>query len=82
MRRSDDAFKIPLAHSCDRERGLPGYRGNGSLAQALASPEFLAGLTALNMSPMNRTPDAFADVISAATETWAQVVKRANIVSE
>ena len=57
-------------------------RLNGSLAQALASPEFLSRLTTLNMSPMNRTPDAFADVINTATETWAQVVKRANIVAE
>jgi len=55
---------------------------NGSLAQALASPDFLSRLTTLNMSPMNRTPDAFADVINTATDTWAQVVKRANIVAE
>jgi tripartite-type tricarboxylate transporter receptor subunit TctC len=52
---------------------------NESLAQALAAPDVRARLTALNLDPMTSTPEAFTDFINAAVETWAQVLKRANI---
>ena len=52
---------------------------NESLAQALAAPDVRARLAALNLDPMISTPEAFADFINAAIETWAQVLKRANI---
>jgi tripartite-type tricarboxylate transporter receptor subunit TctC len=52
---------------------------NESLAQALAAPDVRARLAAFNMDPMVSTPEAFTDFINAAIETWAQVLKRANI---
>lgn len=55
---------------------------NQSLAQALAAPDFLARIAALNLDPMSMTPDAFTDFINAAVETWAQILRRANITPE
>jgi len=52
---------------------------NESLAQALAASDVRARLTAFNMDPMISSPEAFADFINAGIETWAKVLKRANI---
>lgn len=52
---------------------------NESLAQAMAAPDVRARLDKFNMEPMTSTPEAFTDFINAAVETWAQVLKRANI---
>ena len=50
-----------------------------SLSQALAAPDVRARLTGFNMDPMISTPEAFADFINAAIETWGRVLKRAHI---
>jgi tripartite-type tricarboxylate transporter receptor subunit TctC len=55
---------------------------NESLAQTLAAPDLLAKFAALNLDPMTSTPEAFANFINAAVETWAQILKRANITPE
>lgn len=58
--------------------GLPRHivvKLNDSLAQALAAPDVLAKLAALNMLPFISTPEAFAEVINAAIGTWAEVLK-------
>jgi tripartite-type tricarboxylate transporter receptor subunit TctC len=55
---------------------------NQSLAQALAAPDFLARLAALNLDPMTMTPEAFTDFINAAVETWGQILRRANITPQ
>ena len=62
--------------------GLPRHivvKLNESRAQALAAPDVVARLAALNMGPLTSTPEAFTDVINAAIETWTQVLKRMNI---
>ena len=53
-----------------------------SLSQALTAPDVRARLTSFNMDPMISTPEAFADFINAAIETWGRVFKRANISPE
>lgn len=55
---------------------------NQSIAQALASPDFLARLASLNLDPMSMSPEAFTGFINAAVETWAQTLRRANITPE
>jgi len=62
--------------------GLPRnivVRLNEAINQALAAPDVLARFASLNMDPMPGTPEAFADYINATMETWAGVLKRANI---
>lgn len=53
-----------------------------SRAQALAAPDVLARLATLNMGPLTGTPEQFTEVINAAIETWAPVVKGAKIESQ
>ena len=53
-----------------------------TLGQALAAPDFVARLAALTLEPMASTPEAFAEFIRSAGETWAQIVKRTNITPE
>ena len=52
---------------------------NEAIVQALAAPDVLARLAALDMEPMTSSPEAFTDFINTAIETWGQVLKRANI---
>jgi len=54
---------------------------NEGINQALAAPDVRARFASLNMDPMPGTPEAFADYINTSVETWAQVLKRANIKS-
>ena len=44
---------------------------NATLGQALAAPDVLAKFAKLNMGPLSSTPEAFADMINSAIETWA-----------
>lgn len=53
-----------------------------SLSQALAAPDLLARMAALNLDPMSMTPEAFTEFINRAVETWALILKRANITPE
>ena len=55
---------------------------NESLTQAMAAPDVRTRLASLNMEPMTSTPEAFADFIKAGIETWARVLKRANIAPQ
>lgn len=43
------------------------------------APDVLARFASLNMNPMSGIHEAFADYINATMETWAGVLKRANI---
>ena len=54
---------------------------NEALAQTMAAPDVRARLAAFNMDPMPAST-AFGDVISAAIETWARVLKSMNITPE
>ena len=55
---------------------------NETIAQALAAPDVLARLSALNLDPMIMTPEAFTDFINSEIETWGRVVKRAKITAD
>lgn len=65
--------------------GLPReiiVRLSQTLNQALAAPDFIARLAALNLEPMTNTPEGFGEFIKSAMDTWAQIVKRTNIKTE
>ena len=53
-----------------------------TLNQALTAADFVARLATLTLEPMTSTPEAFAEFIKSAVETWAQIVKRTNITPE
>lgn len=55
---------------------------NGALVQALAAPDVLARLAALNLDPFPSTPEELADAMNKDLEMWGQVLKRANITPQ
>lgn len=60
-----------------------GLKLNESIAKALVSPEVRARLGALGLEPMMKsTPEAFTDFMNTEVQTWAEIMKRANITLE
>jgi tripartite-type tricarboxylate transporter receptor subunit TctC len=55
---------------------------NGTTAQALGAPEVRARLESLNIDAARSTPQVFSELIATLTETWTEVLKRANIKPE
>jgi tripartite-type tricarboxylate transporter receptor subunit TctC len=52
---------------------------NAWVNAALASPEFVAALSALSSQPLGGPPQALTDVIVADTDKWAPIVKTLNL---
>jgi tripartite-type tricarboxylate transporter receptor subunit TctC len=48
----------------------------------MTAPDVLARLGVLSLEPMTASPEAFADLISTAIDTWGPVLKRMNITPE
>lgn len=64
--------------------GLPRnivVRLNEAINQGLALADTQARFTSLNMDPMPGSPEVFGDLIKSQMDTWADVLKRANIQS-
>jgi tripartite-type tricarboxylate transporter receptor subunit TctC len=55
---------------------------NESTVQAMAAPDVLGRLAALDLDPKTGTPEEFASMINAAIETWGPLLQRANIKAE